>query len=146
MGQPGNRVGFARPCRVLDQVLLTSPLLSHRGQQILNHFPLVIARKDHRLFLLLPPQLILFHLDLKVQIATQYPQEVIRLQDLLPQITGSNALLTIHWQGLIIARPTLTGALVEWQEESRVARQFSGHRHLELIHCKVHQRPAAKTQ
>ncbi|MNY43291.1 hypothetical protein D3C86_1782380 [compost metagenome] len=37
-------------------------------------------------------------------------------------------------------------ALIEWQEESRVARQLGGHRHFELIHRKVHQRPTAKTQ
>ena len=69
---------------MLNKVLLAAPFLAQRRQQRLNHFPLVIAGENHRLFLLETAQCVLFVLHLQMQIATQNIEEGLGRENLLP--------------------------------------------------------------
>ena len=49
MCRPGDRVRFARPGTVLNQVFIASPFLRGGGDQFVHHVPLVIARENQAL-------------------------------------------------------------------------------------------------
>jgi hypothetical protein len=49
VGQPGNAVGLAGACRVLDQVPVSWPLRTGCLDQLGHGLPLVEAREQHRL-------------------------------------------------------------------------------------------------
>ena len=85
---------------MLDKVFLTRPFELNSTKKFLHHSPLMVAGKDHRLFLLLLTEWVFFNFDFEVQITGQNSQEVIRLQDFFPQVFST---ITDFW--LVITGP-----------------------------------------
>ena len=141
MGQPGDGVGFAGACGVLDQILLATAFVAHGTQQALHHIPLVIAGEDQALFFLDAPQIVLFMLHMQVHVAGKDFQQGLGLQYFLPQIFGA-----IAGFRLIIPGTAVTGAAVKGQKVGALASELGGHRHLELVDREMDQGPAPEGQ
>ena len=126
MSGPGNRIGFAGPSRMLDQITLTGTFLQHVGHQFPCHLQLVKPRKNH-------PGQLLFIVALADQIAANDFQPAIRRPHLTPQIVGGFTILIYR-----IACTTIVAAPVKWQEACVSTRQPRSHHHFALAHGKVH--------
>src|SRR3989338_4561963 len=73
MRGPGDGVGLARPCRMLDQVFAARPLGQHRRAQLSRGVQLVKARKD-------VADRLLFRVPLPPQIAARISSQLSRAQ------------------------------------------------------------------
>ena len=80
---------FARPGRVLDQVVLTRPMRAGMGDQLSHRVELVIAREDHRLLADGADALVgldLLFLHFQVHEALQDVEQAVGLQHLVPEV------------------------------------------------------------
>ncbi len=82
--RPGNRIGFARACAVLDQVLAAGAISQHSHLQLARDVQLVVAREDDFLDLL-------FLVALGNQVAAQNLQPTVTRPNLFPQVGGTVA-------------------------------------------------------
>ena len=132
--RPGNRVGLARTCRMLDQVLAARAVLQHRPLELARHVQLVVARKDDALDLL-------FLVALGDQVAAQDFQPAVNRPDLLPQVGGAVAAQRIDR----VAGRALV-AQVEGQKHGSCAIEPRHHRHFAVADGKVNQGAGGKRQ
>ncbi len=103
----------------------------------------MVAREDQGFFGDALAVGIFLHALLQMQEAAQHLEPGIRLEQALPQVAGG--VLAVVWCRWVTGT-AVEAAEVERQEESLLAGQFSGHRHLILAHGKVHQRAAFEAQ
>ena len=129
--QPGDRVGLARPGRVLHQVLVPRALGARGRDELRHHLPLVVAGEDDPLLLLFLLQVDKAPEDLQEAVAAQHP---------LPQVAGAVA------QRVRRVACALVVPQVEGQEHGLGAGQPRGHVDLVGADGEVHQRPPLEGQ
>ena len=134
-GGPGDRVGLARACRVLDQVAVPHAVVGGVVEQAAHHIQLVIAREDQGL-----PRQRVGRLAFQQHEVLDDASQALLAEHLFPQI---RRLVAIGVGRIALA---LVVALVEGQEEGGAPRQFGGHEHLVGVHGHVHQGPAELQQ
>lgn len=83
--QPGNAVCLATAGTVLDQIVIPRQIAFHLRQQLAHHIQLMVAREDNPLAFLA----LILHEDK----AADDLQKTVRLQHLVPKISGSGARL-----------------------------------------------------
>src|SRR5438477_10702728 len=87
MRQPRDRVTLAAAGRVLDEIMLTRPMLTRVRDQSPHAIELVITREDEALLLpFAPAAVLLFLLKLMNESADQI-QHAVRLPNLVPKIS-----------------------------------------------------------
>ena len=126
VSRPRNGVGLAASGAVLDQVIMSRPVLSDIGQQLAHHIQLMIARKNQR-FTVLQVHKLLYNVH-----------HTVLLKDILPQIRRR---VTV-WVCRIALAAVVSGsvgALVKGQEIGVLSGELCGHPHLGVIHAEVGQ-------
>jgi hypothetical protein len=134
MGEPADRVGFARARAVLDQIVFSRPVRPHIGDDAVNGVELVIAREDQFfLTFLLAGHRVALGLDLQVHEARQDVEPAVLRPDFFPEIGGLVA------SGVVgIAGAALT-TLVERQKARARALEPGGHVDQIAVDRKMHQ-------
>ena len=128
---------------MLNQIAVAWPFGAGGIDQLIDHFPLMVTREDHRLLGHRRAIEAFLGLLIQMQKPPQHLEPCIGLQQALPQIAGG-VLAVIR--RLRIARAAFRATKVERQEEGVFTRQLGGHRHFVLAHGKVHQRAALESQ
>ena len=138
MGGPRNRVGFARVCAVLDEIVFPDAVFEGRFEQFAGRPELMVAGEDERLLFLDLARIWIFILfDLKVDKAMDDVEPAVPFPDLLPQIAGF-----VAGDKLMIGRipPAAVVADVKGQKVGPSSGQFGRHRRFVRINGKVDQR------
>jgi hypothetical protein len=133
VGEPGDRVGLARPGRVLDEVVAARSLGAGGGFQGAYGVPLVVAREDHARRFPRPQRWLL-----DVDEALQQVEPVVPYPHLVPQVGGAVAVGVGRVAGAAVV------AAVERQETGGRAGQPGGHGHLLGVDGEVHDGPAGE--
>ncbi|VGC97519.1 Uncharacterised protein [Klebsiella quasipneumoniae] len=143
VGCPGNRVRFARPRAVLNQVFIACPFHRGGGDQFVDHVPLVVPRENQALAFVLQANGIFFFNNVQMHKTGEDFQQIVRQQHLIPQVAGG---VVVGIFRDVVPRAAVMGAFVKRQEEGFIAIKFGRHKHFVLADGKVHQRPAFKGQ
>ena len=125
--QPGDRVGLARPGRVLHQIATARPVLLGVGLQAPHRVPLVEPREDH-----LRAGLRTLRRLLHVEEPTEDVHPGVAGPHLLPQVAGAVPVGIRRVAGTEVMAP------VERQEPGLPAGEAGGHRHRGRIDREVH--------
>ena len=132
--RPGDGVGFARACTVLNEVLGAGAVGQHGCLQLAGHVQLVVARKDDGL-----NQLLL--VPLGNQVPAQYLQPAVACPHLLPQVRRA-----VATSGVGRVTGCAVVALVKGQKHRGWACQLGDHGHLGVADGKVNQRTRREGQ
>ena len=136
MRQPGDRVRLARAGRVLDQVVVPRPLAARGSDQRAHRIPLVVAREDQRLALLLRAVRAVALLRLQVDEVAEDVEQAVAPPDALPEVGGRVAVRVRR-----VALPAVVPQ-VEGQEDGLRPGQAGRHRDLGGADREVDQRAA----
>ena len=137
MCQPRDGVAFSAARRMLDQIIVAGAFHCGSFDQSPDRPKLVVAGKDHGLFLdaLSVVGYLLF--DLQVQKAGEQIEQTVALEDLLPQV--GRTVVSAFRVGKIPRSAVAT--LVERKKTGGFSRKPSGHPHRFGIHREMHQGP-----
>ncbi len=142
VGRPGDGVGLARACAVLDQVVPPGTVRRHVGQQLPHHVQLMVAGKNQRLLsyslhgAVWEPFFLLLHLQMDELLKDIH--HAVPLKDLLPEI-GRGVAVRIWRIALAAVLSGPVGALVEGQKVCILPGQPGGHPDLGVIHAEIAQ-------
>lgn len=134
---PGDAVGLTRSGGVLDQVILSCPILLHIGDELAHRVELMVSGEDdpllgHRLLVavLIEDNVVFL---LQVQEFVDDVDEAVLLQNGLPEVLHGIPIFA-SWVPLFAVETRTVGALVYGQEVGRVALEFGCHRCIACVY------------
>ncbi len=133
VGKPGDGVGLAAACRVLNQIPGADSPTGRIGQEPAHHVQLVVAG-PYLLAPLAPRFLVLRHHDLGVVLDDV--NEPFAGENLVPQVVGLEAVGVRRMARAVVPPP------VEGQEPGRLAFEMGAELHLVVVHGEMSQAAA----
>ncbi len=124
VGQPGNRIRFARTGRMLNEVALACAVFFYIVQQLMHHLELVIARNNLPALFLAGFGIFFLH---DLGIVFQNIGEAGRCEQAFPEVVGFETVRIRRVAGAVIP------ALIERQEPGGRAVEFGTHAHFGII-------------